>query len=71
MSTCNGCEFRPELHYDADYQIWVRVEGDGTVSVGMTDISQTKAGRIMPRANRPNPRQANIQSVPVPTIIQP
>lgn len=54
MSTCNGCEFRPELHYDAEYQIWVRVEVDGTVSVGMTDISQTKAGRIMHvRVRRP------------------
>lgn len=54
MSTCQGCEFRPELHYDADYQIWVRVEGDGTVSVGMTDISQTRAGKIMHvRVRRP------------------
>jgi len=54
MSTCNGCEFRPELHYDADYQIWVRVEDDGTVSVGMTDISQTRAGKIMHvRVRRP------------------
>lgn len=54
MSTCHGCEFRPELHYDADFQIWVRVEGDGTVSVGMTDISQTRAGKIMHvRVRRP------------------
>lgn len=51
---CNGCEFRPELYYDREYQIWVRLEGDGTLSVGMTDISQTIAGKILHvRVRRP------------------
>jgi glycine cleavage system H protein len=51
---CNGCEFRPELYYDGEYQIWIRVENDGTVSVGMTDLSQTIAGRILHvRVRRP------------------
>lgn len=44
---CNGCEFRSELYYDDQYQIWVRVEDDGTLAVGMTDISQTIAGKIL------------------------
>ena len=44
---CNGCEFRPELYYDREYQIWVRREDDGDLTVGMTDISQTVAGRIL------------------------
>ena len=43
----HGCEFRPELYYDAEYQIWVRPEADGAVSVGMTDISQTIAGKVL------------------------
>lgn len=46
MST-HGCEFRPELYYDDQYQIWVRPEPDGTVTVGMTDISQTVAGKVL------------------------
>lgn len=51
---CNGCEFRPELHYDRDYQIWVRIEEDGVLAVGMTDISQTIAGKILHvRVRRP------------------
>jgi glycine cleavage system H protein len=51
---CNGCEFRPELYYDAEYQIWVRVEEDGLLAVGMTDISQTIAGKILHvRVRRP------------------
>ena len=44
---CNGCEFRPELYYDDEYQIWVRLEEDGLMSVGMTDISQAIAGKIL------------------------
>jgi glycine cleavage system H protein len=51
---CNGCEFRPELYYDDQYQIWVRIEDDGTLAVGMTDISQTIAGKILHvRVRRP------------------
>lgn len=51
---CNGCEFRPELYYDDEYQIWVRVEENGLLSVGMTDISQTIAGKILHvRVRRP------------------
>lgn len=44
---CNGCEFRPGLYYDDEYQIWLRPEGDGTVFVGMTDISQAIAGKVL------------------------
>jgi glycine cleavage system H protein len=44
---CNGCEFRPELYYDGEYQIWLRPVGDGTVYVGMTDISQAIAGKVL------------------------
>ena len=67
MRPCNNCEFRPELHYDADYQIWVRVEEGGTVSVGMTDISQTRAGKIMHvRVRRPGSRRP--KGKPVATV---
>lgn len=44
---CNGCEFREELYYDDEYQIWVSCEDDGTLNIGMTDISQTIAGRLL------------------------
>lgn len=54
----NGCEFRPGLHYDKDFQIWVRREPDDTLTVGMTDISQTIAGRILhARVRRPGTRR--------------
>jgi len=51
---CNGCEFHPELYYDVEFQIWVRVEDDDTLAIGMTDIAQTIAGKIMHvRVRRP------------------
>ncbi len=55
---CNGCEFLPELYYDAEYQIWVRVEDDDTLTVGMTDLSQTIAGKILHlRVRKPGTRR--------------
>lgn len=64
---CNDCEFVPELHYDREYQIWVRREVDDTLSVGMTDISQTIAGRILHvRVRRPG--TARPAGKPVATI---
>lgn len=54
----NGCEFRPELYYDRDYQIWVRREESGLLAIGMTDLSQTIAGNILHvRVRRPGTRR--------------
>ena len=44
---CNSCEFHPELYYDAEFQIWIKPLDDGSLQLGMTDISQTIAGRIL------------------------
>lgn len=55
---CNGCEFRPELYYDQEFQIWVRREEDGSLTIGMTDLSQTIAGKILHvRVRRPGTRR--------------
>ena len=55
---CNGCEFHPELFYDAEFQIWLRREDDDMLTVGMTDISQTIAGKIIHvRVRRPGTRR--------------
>jgi glycine cleavage system H protein len=63
----NGCEFRPELYYDAEFQIWVRPEADGTVAVGMTDLSQTIAGKVLHvRVRKPGSRRP--KGKPVATV---
>jgi glycine cleavage system H protein len=40
-----GCELPEDLYYDLDY-VWVRPEGDGTYTIGLTDPSQTMSGRV-------------------------
>ncbi len=55
---CNGCEFKPDLYYDKEFQIWLSKEDDGTLKVGMTDLSQSIAGKIMHiRVRKPGTRR--------------
>ncbi len=41
-----GCAVPPELLYDVERDVWVRLEGDEAV-VGMTDVAQTTCGKIV------------------------
>lgn len=47
-----GCELPEDLYYDLDY-IWVKPEPSGAFRIGITDPSQTMAGRIQHVAIRP------------------
>ena len=47
METYKGCKIPKELYYDIENQVWYRLEEDGTVSVGATDVGQTRAGRMV------------------------
>jgi glycine cleavage system H protein len=42
-----GCWVPPELEYDLERDVWARLEADGTVTLGMTDIAQTRAGKLV------------------------
>ncbi|MDM7266981.1 MAG: glycine cleavage system protein H, partial [Aquificaceae bacterium] len=42
-----GCKIPKDLYYDIENQVWYRLEQDGTVVVGATDIGQTRAGRMV------------------------
>jgi glycine cleavage system H protein len=42
-----GCMIPPDLYYDIESQVWVRVNEDGTVTLGLTDVGQTRAGRLL------------------------
>lgn len=79
--SCNGCEFKPDLYYDAEFQIWLSKEDDGTLKVGMTDLSQSIAGKIMHiRVRKPGTRRpagkpvATVESAkwagPIPNFIE-
>ncbi|MHB1928568.1 MAG: glycine cleavage system protein H [Acidimicrobiales bacterium] len=41
-----GCALPEDLLYDLDHDVWVRVEG-GDAVVGMTDVAQTRCGRLV------------------------
>ena len=42
-----GCWVPPELEYDLERDVWVREEEDGTVTLGMTDIAQSRSGKVV------------------------
>ncbi|EHQ53183.1 MULTISPECIES: glycine cleavage system protein H [Ectothiorhodospira] len=55
---CNGCEFHPDLYYDDEYQVWLRRESGNILTIGMTDLSQAIAGKILHvRVRRPGSRR--------------
>ncbi|HEY5691496.1 MAG TPA: glycine cleavage system protein GcvH [Cyclobacteriaceae bacterium] len=43
----NECVILKELHYAVEDNTWIKVNEDGTVTVGMTDIAQNLAGPIL------------------------
>lgn len=47
MSEVNGCQLPEELWYWPEKHVWARPEDDGTVVMGMTDVAQNLAGKIV------------------------
>ena len=45
MAKYRGCDLPEDLYYDLDY-VWLRLENDGTITVGVTDPAQTLSGRV-------------------------
>ncbi len=43
----NGCLIPKDLYYDIESQVWVKVNEDGTVTLGLTDVGQVRAGRLL------------------------
>lgn len=41
-----GLDFPDDLHYLVDHQVWARLEGDGTATVGITSMGIRAAGEI-------------------------
>jgi glycine cleavage system H protein len=46
VATLRGCELPDDLAYDVDRDVWVRRDGAEAVC-GMTDVAQTRCGRIV------------------------
>jgi glycine cleavage system H protein len=41
------CRLPLELHYDVTNHVWVRAEADGLYTLGITDVGQTLAGKLL------------------------
>jgi glycine cleavage system H protein len=42
-----GCILPDELHFDVERDVWVRFEPDGVATLGMTDVAQTRCGKLV------------------------
>ena len=47
MQVHAGCAIPEEYLYDLEFDNWVRLEHDGTATLGMTDVAQTRCGKIV------------------------
>ena len=47
MSIVNHCNIPEDLHYMIEKHVWVRRESDGAVLIGITDVAQKLAGKII------------------------
>jgi len=42
-----GCEFPVDRYYDVERDVWVRLDDDGCVTLGMTDPAQAQCGKFV------------------------
>jgi len=47
VSAYRGCDLPDGLWYDVPRDVWLRPEADGTLTMGMTDLAQTRAGKLL------------------------
>lgn len=47
MQVFAGCALPEEYLYHLEFDVWVRLEDDGTARLGMTDVAQTLCGRFV------------------------
>jgi glycine cleavage system H protein len=63
----NGCIILKDLYYAVEDNTWVKLNEDGTVTVGMTDIAQNLAGPIL-HAKAKSPGTDRRKGKPIATV---
>ena len=58
MATVNNCNLPDELLYWPEKHVWVRVEENGDVTIGMTDVAQNLAGPVIAGTPKPAGKSA-------------
>ena len=46
MTTLKNCILPDQLLYDVDRDLWAERQTDGSIRIGLTDVGQTRAGKI-------------------------
>lgn len=57
MAEVLGCRIPEDLWYNVERHVWARREPDGTVTVGITDVAQSLAGKIIVVSPKPPGRR--------------
>lgn len=47
MAEVQGCELPEDLYYDVEKDTWAKPLGNNIIMLGMTDVAQTQAGKIL------------------------
>lgn len=47
MTVWYGCDIPEELYFDVERDVWIRFEDDGLATLGMTDVAQTRCGKLV------------------------
>ena len=47
MSEVRGCQIPEDLHYWVEKHVWARDEGDGMLTIGVTDVAQHLASKVV------------------------
>lgn len=47
MAIYYGCDIPEDLFYHLEYDVWVRFEDNNTATLGMVDVAQTAAGKLL------------------------
>ena len=67
MATVRDCNLPEDLYYLVDRHVWLRRDGDGLVTVGMTDVAQNLAKTIiavtLKAAGKPVRKGRNVATV--------
>lgn len=67
MATLFDCNLPEDLYYVVDKHVWLRVSGEGPVTVGINDVAQHLAGPIVSctpkKAGRTVPRGQSVATI--------
>lgn len=47
MASARGCDLPDDLYYNVENNVWIRREGDGTITLGMTSYACSMSGVIV------------------------